>query len=137
MKIGGGTVGIFGKQESVAATVDVGNVHAAVGTDEAVAGFGDEHPALTADDSFALSESDFGDAGVEIVTAGPGAGGCRGMDGLERNQSAFSFGYDFVLHNQNVAVHEFQFPLHQSLAEFFGDRIARRNFVRKGNGNDT
>ena len=46
----GGPVGIFGKQEGVAAAVDVGNIHAAVGADEAVAGFGDEHAALAADD---------------------------------------------------------------------------------------
>ncbi len=50
----GGTVGILGQQERVAASVDVGDVDRAVGADQAMAGFGDQDAALATHDAAAL-----------------------------------------------------------------------------------
>ena len=54
-KIGCRAVCIFGKQQRVAASVDVGDVDAAVGAQEAVVRLGDEDAVLAADDRATLA----------------------------------------------------------------------------------
>ena len=80
MQSGGGAVWILGEQQGVAAPVNVRDVDAAVGADESVMGFGDEHTILAANDGAALEQSQFDDAGVEIVLLGPGYGVGRGLN---------------------------------------------------------
>ena len=70
----GGTVGIFRKQERVTASVDVGDINRAVGADQAVVGFRDQHAALAADDAAALGDGQFDDTRIEIVATRPAPG---------------------------------------------------------------
>src|ERR1700722_4702104 len=63
-KVGGGAVGIFGEQQRVTASVDVGDVDATVGAEKAVMRFGNEHAVLTADDGTALAPGTFDHAGI-------------------------------------------------------------------------
>ncbi len=48
MKFASGAVGIGGQKQGVAAAIDVGDIHAAVGADETVASLGDEYAVLCA-----------------------------------------------------------------------------------------
>ena len=81
MKIGGGTVRIFGKKQRVLTSVDVGDIHATVGANESVVCFGNEHAAFAANDALALGKGNFGDASVKIVPLGPGDGSFGWLDG--------------------------------------------------------
>ena len=54
MKFVGRAIWIVGKQQRVAAAIHVGNVDPAVGADEPVAGFGDQHAIFATDDALAL-----------------------------------------------------------------------------------
>src|SRR5437588_2257795 len=74
MQLFGGAVWIFGEQQGVAASANIRDVDAAVGTDESVMGFGDEHAVLAANDGAAFAQGKFDDSGIEVVFLGPGYG---------------------------------------------------------------
>ena len=57
----------------MAAAIDVGNIDAAIGADQAVTGFSDQNATFAAHHSLAFCESHFGYARVEIVTPRPSA----------------------------------------------------------------
>ena len=76
----GGAVGIVGQQERVAASVNVGDVHRAVGADQAVASFGDQDAAFAPHDAAALPDGELDDASVELIALGPAAGSGGGFD---------------------------------------------------------
>src|ERR1700721_292364 len=59
---GGGAVWVFREQQRVSPSVDVGDVDAAVGAEEAVMRFGNEHAVFAADDRAAFAQGEFDDA---------------------------------------------------------------------------
>ena len=79
----GRTVGIFWQQERVPASVDVGNIDAAIRTEKTVAGLRDQDAVLAADYGAAFAQSEFDYAGIEIVSPCPGDGFGGGSDGRE------------------------------------------------------
>ena len=83
----GGTVGVFGQQESVAASVDVGDVDRAIGADQPVMCLGDKDAAFAAYDATALGEGDFDHAGVEVVSSFWPTVGTRRRDGRFASRS--------------------------------------------------
>ncbi len=129
VKIARGAVGIDGKQQGVAAAIDVGNIHAAVGADEAVMGLGDEHAVLAADDGAAFAQSEFDDAGIEVIFLRPGGECGRWFNRCKIDDAAFRFGNDLVFDDENVAGREGEFIFAKRLQEFVGDRIAGADFV--------
>ena len=71
--------GSFGQQQRVLAAVDVGNIHAAVGADEAVASFGDQDSVFATDHSLAFLREQLRHARIQIVAARPGARLAEGL----------------------------------------------------------
>ena len=86
------------------AAIDVGDIHAAVGADQAVVRLGDQNAILAAHDPLALRESDFSDASIQMVFASPFVGTRRRLDGGEFHESSFRLGNDLVLDDQNVTL---------------------------------
>ena len=87
----------------MAATIDVRSIHAAIGADQAVTGFGDQNSAFASHYSLALCEGHFRYSRVEIVTPRPSARTGGGLDFFQRNKLAFRLGDDFVFYDQDVA----------------------------------
>ncbi len=104
MQLARRSVGINGQEQRVLAAIDVGDIDGAVGADKTVAGFGDEHSVLAADDGDAFAQGELNDARIEVILFGPRDGVARWLDGGEIDDAAFSFGDDFVLHDEDVAV---------------------------------
>src|SRR6476646_10089088 len=96
------SIGIFRQNQCLLPAIDIGNIHSAVGTDEAVASFGDKNVSSSSNDSAALRNGEGGDAGVQTIAASPGANGSRGPDRLQVNQLAFRLGDDLVLHHLDI-----------------------------------
>src|ERR1700716_3270127 len=71
MQLAGRAIWVLRKKKCVAAAVDVGNIHAAIGADQAMLSFGDQDATLAAHHSLAFCKSDFGYPGIEIVTPRP------------------------------------------------------------------
>ena len=117
-QVGGGAIRIFGKQQGVAASVDVGNIDAAVGAEEAVVGFGDQNAVLAADNGPALAHSEFDNAGIERVLFRPRDGISGGLDAGQVDEAAFRFGNDFVFHDKDVAGLESESGAAQGFQQF-------------------
>ena len=86
------------------ATIDVGYIYAAVGTNKPMVGFGDQYSAFAADNSFALRQDEFDHAWIQSIIRCPLLRGARRLDGVECNQLPFSLGNDFVFHHEDVAL---------------------------------
>ena len=67
MELASRAVRIGRQEQRVAATIDVGDVHAAVGTDETMMGLGDQHAVLAPDNGAALAQRELDQAGIQIV----------------------------------------------------------------------
>src|SRR5205823_7766944 len=90
----GRTVGIFWQQERVPAAVDVGNIDSAIRAEKTVAGLRDQDAIHAADYGPAFAQSEFNDAGIEVVLFRPSDGFGGWGDGREINQLTFGFGED-------------------------------------------
>jgi len=119
MELGRGAVWVLGKQECMTATIDVRSIDSAIGADQALSGFGDQDAALAPHHPLALRQSQFSNASVEIVTPCPRARTCGGLDAIKLNQPAFRFGYDLVLHDQDVAFSQRFIQMLQGVDKFF------------------
>ena len=133
LQVGGGAVGIFGKQQRVSASVDVGDVDAAVGAEKAVVGFGDEDAVFAANYGAAFAQGQFDDAGVEGVLFRPCDGFVGGLDRGEIDEAAFGFGDDFVFDDQDVAGLEAEAAFAEGLEQFVGEGVAGMDFVGQRN----
>src|ERR1700722_15473235 len=121
----------------MAAAIDVRNVHSAVGTDESVASFGDEHAILAANHSAALAQRQFNNAGIEVVFLCPGGRSGGRFGGREIDEAAFGFLNYFVFDDENVSGLEYEFVFRQRLENFVCQRIAGFDFVGQSNGDET
>lgn len=104
MNLRGGAVGIVGEQQCVAASVHVGNIHRAVGADQAVPSLRDQDTALAAHDAAALPDGEFDHASIELVAPCPSAGREGWPDFSQIDELPLRLGDDFVFDDQNVAL---------------------------------
>src|ERR1700676_3428081 len=88
-KVGGGAVWIFGKQQRVTASLDVGDVDAAVSAEKAMVRLGDQHAVFAPNDGAAFAQGQFDDAGVEGILFRPRTGFLGGMNRGEIDEAAF------------------------------------------------
>lgn len=137
MKLARGAVGIFRKQHRVAATINVRDVNSAVGAEEAVVSFGDEHAVSASDDGFALALSEFDYMRVEIVFPGPGARLRGGVNRRQLNQAAFGLRDHLVFDDENVAGAEVETLRAQREEKYSGQGVAAFNFARNKQGDNT
>lgn len=122
-------IGIFGQQESVPASINIGNVDSAIGAEKAVASLSDEDAMVTADEGAAFAKSEFDDAGIEIVLPGPILGFRRGGNAGEIDELTFGLGDDLVLDYENVSGLDLLPALPQGFEQFMRDRVASVNFL--------
>src|SRR5437016_10362730 len=102
MNPGSRAVWIFRQQQSMTTTIKVGNIYAAVGANQAVPRFRDQHSLLAANHTPALRQRQLDDSRIETVVPRPRAGSSRWPDLRQVHNLAFSLGYDLVFYDQNV-----------------------------------
>src|SRR5437879_8425738 len=102
MNPGSRAVWIFRQQQSMTTTIKVGNIYAAVGANQAVPRFRDQHSLLAANHTPALRQRQLDDSRIETVVPRPPTGRSRWFDFRELHNLAFCFGYDLVFHHENI-----------------------------------
>ncbi len=85
------------------ASVDIGDVDAAVGAEKSVVSFGDEDAVLATDDRPAFAQCEFDDAGVERILFRPRDRFVGWLDRVQVDDASFGFGDDFVFDDEDVA----------------------------------
>jgi len=133
-KIECGPVRVQGKQESMPASVHIGDVDAVVGAQEAVMGFGDEDAVPAADNGAALPHGELDHARIESVLFCPGARFGGRLDGGEIDEATFRLGDDLMFHDEDVARLQPEAAPAKGFEELVGERMAGTDFVSDRNG---
>src|ERR1700678_2000346 len=115
MKFAGGTVRIYRQKQRVTATIDVGDVNAAVGADETKARLRDKHAVFSPDNRAALAQREFDDTCLEAISLCPRDGLGGGLYRSKINSAALSLGDYLVFDDENIATLEFQAARSQPL----------------------
>ena len=136
MKLAGGAVGIGGKEQGMVPAIDVRNVHATVGADEAVPRLGNEHAVLAPDDGAALAQGKLDDAGIHFIFLRPGDRIGRGLDRSQVDDASLSFRNDLVLDDKNVTGFECVVIFVQRFEQLIDDRITAPDCAGHRDGNN-
>ena len=91
----------------MATSVYVGDVHGAVGADQAMASFRDQDAALAPHDAMALLCGELYYPRIEMIVVRPAAGREGGFDLGEVYELSLGLGNDFVFDDKNVALAQF------------------------------